>query len=90
MVALYACQLGYVFGDEPGCDGLELFGGLQPVADFKAFVVELAADDVEVEVDYDLAVVGLLSDDVRESGRLVLLSVVASVLVTAHKFYHIV
>ena len=70
VAALYACELGYVFGDEPGCDGLELFGGLQPVADFKAFVVELAADDVQVEVDDDLAVVGLLSDDVGERAGL--------------------
>ena len=77
VVALYACQLGYVLGDEPGGDGLELFGCFQPVADLEAFVVELAADDVEVEVDDDLAVVGLLTDDVGKSGRLGLLRLVA-------------
>ena len=78
VVAVYAGQLGYVFGDEPGGDGVDLLGGFEPVADFEAFVVELTADDVEVEVDDDLAVVGLLADDVRQGAGLALFVVIGS------------
>ena len=87
MVALDAGQLGYVFGDESGSDRVDLLGGFQPVADFEAFVVELTADDVEVEVDYDLAVVGLLADDVGECGWPAPIFPVASVALMAHTFY---
>ena len=72
VVAFYAGQLGYVFGDEPGSYGVDLLSSLELVAHFEAFIVELAADDVEVEVDDDLAVVGLLADYVGERAWLAL------------------
>ena len=68
VVAFEPGELGYVFGDEPGCDGVDLLGGFEPVANFKAFVVELAAGDVEVEADDGAPIVGLLAYDVRECG----------------------
>ena len=86
VAAFDACQLGYVFGDEPGSDGVDLFGGFEPVADFEALVVELAAGDVEVEADDGAPVVGFLAYDVRECGWLALLFPVASFVVMAHAF----
>ena len=88
MVAFDAGQLGYVFGDEPGSDGVDLLGGFEPVAHFEAFVVELAAGDVQVEADDGAPVVGLLPDDVRERGRLGLFRFVVFGSLMAHAFYY--
>ncbi len=39
VVAFEAGELGYVFGDEAGSDGVDLLGGFEPVAYFEAVVV---------------------------------------------------